>query len=265
MSVRRPPDGTDVHRILRLTEMPVALYAVGDIHGCLALYDDLERQIIEDGRNFSGPKLILCLGDVIDRGPSTCSLLDRLAGPAPDDFEIVVLRGNHEDMMVKFLDSPARNMSWVEFGGAETLSSYGLRPHSAGGFKADSGLLEHKLQLGIPDAHRLFLKNLPLALEVADFRFAHAGYSLGKSAREQSPEQLLWGPPERADDHIGPEILVHGHVAVDNVAIAANRINLDIGAHRTGRLAAMRFLRTSDERKIFVTDKKSASVSPAHP
>ncbi|PRY78060.1 serine/threonine protein phosphatase 1 [Yoonia maritima] len=249
---RQNPAPAMIRRILTLSEMPAAIYAIGDIHGCLELYDDLEAQIAEDGRAISGAKLIVCLGDVIDRGPNSAGVLERLLGPAPAMFERVVLRGNHEDMMVEFLTTPERHLDWIDYGGDQTLASYGLRPNSDRGFRAESKSLRRKLVLGIPEAHQDFLMGLPIALEVGDLRFAHAGYDLSKPASKQSPELLMWGPFYQDRKYDSDATLVHGHVVVDEVATSKNKINLDLGAYQSGRLAAMRFVAETDERKLFV-------------
>ncbi len=250
---KKQPEG-NTRRILKLGSFPAAIYAVGDIHGSLRLYDEIERQIVEDGAFVPGPKMILCLGDVVDRGPETAGLLERLIGPAPSDFQRVVLRGNHEDMMLQFIKTPERHMNWIDFGGEETLASYGIRPDGARGFKSESKTLKRKLEGGIPESHVSFLEKLPVALAVGQYLFAHAGYALGKVEDSQSLEQLLWGPPEAADTYQGDEILVHGHTIVDDVTIMPNRINLDIGAYKTGRLAAMRFTGTTKDRQILIAN-----------
>lgn len=249
---------TALHRkILRLAKMPAAIYAIGDIHGCLALYDALEKDIIADAASIEGPKLIVCLGDVVDRGPDTSGVLSRLMGPAPAGFERLVLRGNHEDMMASFITSPERTMDWLDFGGEETLASYGIRPNASTGFRAERKLLRHKLRTGIPEEHLTFLNQMPLALEVGNLRFAHAGYALSKPAAKQSADFLLWGPPTKVDGHTGDEVLIHGHVIVDDVEMQKNRINLDLGAYKTGRLAAMRFNSIKGEPKAFISVYKS--------
>lgn len=246
-------------QILRLAKMPVAIYAIGDIHGCLDLYNALEAKIVADAQEIEGPKLIICLGDVVDRGAKSSEVLDRLRGPAPDGFQRLVLRGNHEDMMLAFLRSPQRHMNWLSFGGEDTLASYGVRPSSNNGFAAEGKLLKHKLRTLIPEEHYDFLDRMPLALEVGTLRFAHAGYALSKPAHKQSPDLLLWGPPIKADSHTGDEILVHGHVIVDDVELQKNRINLDVGAYKTGKLVAMRFDADCSVAKTLIVSQKSVT------
>lgn len=249
---RNPKKIVDQPRVLRLAQFPTAIYAIGDLHGCLSLYDQMEEKIVRDSESLEGQKLILCLGDVIDRGPETANLIDRLIGPAPDGFQRLVLRGNHEEMMLRFLDAPSKNLNWLSYGGTETLQSYGISPENEGGFKGDGFLLPPKLQLAIPEAHRKFLNGLPHALTCDTLRFAHAGYELDLPAKQQTCERMIWGPPERSDSYVGENTLVHGHVIVPEVEVSRARINLDLGAYQTGRLAAMRFLRSDSEPKILL-------------
>ncbi len=89
---------------LRLDLTDTVVYAVGDVHGCLRELLALERNIAEDARALPGRKLIVMLGDYVDRGPSSAQVLDHLAGPAPAGFERVCLAGNHELAMLDFLE-----------------------------------------------------------------------------------------------------------------------------------------------------------------
>lgn len=248
---RKSKQEAEPPRILVLRQFPAAIYAIGDLHGCLSLYDQMEETIVQDARDLDGTKLIVCLGDVVDRGPQTAQLLDRLTGPAPAGFQRVVLRGNHEDMMGRFLDEPRKNLNWLAWGGKETLHSYGISPEGSGGFENDGFLLKHKVQMAVPEAHREFLNGLPHALICEHLRFAHAGYDLDLAAEQQNSERLIWGPPERCDDYQGENLLVHGHVVVSDVDVAGARINVDLGAYETGRLACVRFLPFNTKKEIF--------------
>ena len=110
--------------VLDLSEGPV--YAVGDAHGCLSLYRQLEAQILRDAAALPGTPTVVLLGDIVDKGPDTAALLDFLLRPAPPPLRRLCLRGNHESMMLAYLEKPAKNAQWLGFGGVETLLSYGL-------------------------------------------------------------------------------------------------------------------------------------------
>lgn len=226
--------------------MPEAIYAVGDVHGCLDLYRRMEDEIIADARRLGvpGPCLIVLLGDMVDRGPDTAGMIRHLLSPPPDGFERVVLRGNHEDMMVAFLNDPAATRRWLDFGGKETLMSYGLHPDPEHGFCDLTGRFRARLDAAIPDAHRAFLARTPFALQVENTVFCHAGLDPARPVSAQKPAELIWGDPDRLDsaetnDHL---LVVHGHVITPEILITPRRINVDTGAYMSGVLSAVRLV-----------------------
>lgn len=232
----------DAPKILRLAGVPAAVYAVGDVHGCLDLFDAMEEAIVADAADIPGQKLIVYLGDLVDRGAHSAAIVDRVMGPAPAGFQRVVLQGNHEFMMLQFLEQPAKNANWLLYGGVETLMSYGISIAPGEDVMRDVSLLQHRLDGAVPAAHRAFLADLPCALEMGNWRFAHAGYDLSRPADQQSQSQLIWGPPESADQGVSDLTLVHGHVPVDEVTRTKNRINVDLGSYKSGQLGAVRFI-----------------------
>src|ERR1700760_169602 len=96
----------------RLNQEPHALpaglriYAIGDIHGCVTELDLLAEMISADiSARACAESCIILLGDYIDRGPYSAHVLERLAsGSLPAPF--LPLRGNHEEMLLRFLDDP---------------------------------------------------------------------------------------------------------------------------------------------------------------
>lgn len=230
------------HRILSLPRMPVAVYAIGDLHGCRGLYRALEAEIVADARasGYDGPKLIVSLGDVVDRGPDSAGLIADLIGPAPDGFRRVVLRGNHEDKMDDFLDDPDRHRIWLKFGGDATLRSYGLQPEDEErGFDLPTSRLVAMIRTAIPAEHRAFLKDLPLALMLGRYILCHAGIDPAQRIDAQDPDQLMWGDPSLVDGVEGLPTVVHGHVVTDEPLVTPARINIDTGAYMSGRLTAV--------------------------
>lgn len=227
-------------RILRLPAMPSAIYAIGDVHGRTDLYDAMIEKIVEDGRAFAGTKLIVLLGDIVDRTTGSAGMIDRAMAPAPAGFQRVTLCGNHEDMMLKFIDEPGENKSWLDFGGTETLLSYGLKPSEEGRFDQSVARLSQMMQAAIPEDHQTFLAQLPVGLVVGNYRFAHAFYDLAKPMEQQIPRNLMWGRPTDVEAHTGPEILIHGHVITETPYVGRNRINVDTGAYTGAPLTAVR-------------------------
>ncbi|MCG7494020.1 metallophosphoesterase [Thalassobius sp. Cn5-15] len=249
--------------ILRLATPPAAVYAVGDVHGQLALYEALEAQIVADGAAIAGVKLIVMLGDLIDRGPDSAGVVARMLAPAPQGFQRLVLSGNHEWMFLQFLRDPARHLEWLTCGGLETLRSYGIAIVPDEDPAADIALLKHRLALSVPQAHRQFLATLAFGLEMGRYRFAHAGYDTGRTAAAQDPQTLLWGPrPVGAEQAL---TLVHGHVPVPEVQQTSQTIALDLGSYRTGRLAALRILSDDANASPSVSSHKVLLVDSAPP
>ena len=107
-------------------------YAVGDIHGCLNLLDALLARIAEDAAA-RGPKRtwIIFLGDLIDRGPASRGVIERLIAYKPDFATPVFIAGNHEEIFLRVLGGePEILADWLKFGGAECVESYGVDPGS---------------------------------------------------------------------------------------------------------------------------------------
>ena len=109
--------------------MDLRVYAVGDLHGCAAQLDLLHGAIGHDAlRAPQARKVIVYLGDYVDRGPDSRGVLARLLAPAPPGCERIFLMGNHEAMMLAALapGAPAATIGfWLQNGGRQTLASYG--------------------------------------------------------------------------------------------------------------------------------------------
>ena len=211
----------------------VRIYAVGDIHGCADLLDRLMDLIAMEETPLR--KQLIFLGDYGDRGPDSRGVLDRLleiGGAAP---ETVFLKGNHEAALLGFLDDPAANADWIDWGGAELLASYGTPP---------TGPLEDMalaLREAIPAEHLDFLKSLELHRVMGDYLFVHAGLRPGVPLADQTERDLIWirGEFHRAPAELRPkETVVHGHQPLKKPLDAGWRIDVDTGACFTGKLTA---------------------------
>jgi serine/threonine protein phosphatase 1 len=234
--------------ILALDLWPEAAYAVGDVHGCFDLYRALEAQIVADIARLGGIGLLVVLGDTIDRGPKSAEMIDHLIAPPPPGLMRVVLRGNHEEMFLRFLQAPERAASWLRHGGLETLASYGIdtAPFERGTLTPRR--MQNVLETMVPPEHRQFLAALPDAFILPPFMFTHAGVDPARSPEQQSARDLRWGANVSAsalDDGAFPLKVVHGHTpcAGGTALIEPGRINLDTGAYVSGKLTAARFLR----------------------
>lgn len=234
---RQPAPSARAH--LSATDLPAAIYAVGDIHGCLPLLHLLHEQIFADAAGIAGEKWLVYLGDYVDRGPNSAGVLDALLAPPPAGFRRIALAGNHEVMMLNFLERPARNASWLQFGGPETLASYGLDVKSLLALPERQRIAH--LQSHIPEEHIDFLASLPLTLSAPGLVFVHAGLRPGIAVAAQAEDDALW---IRGDFFSAPPreglLVVHGHTPAREPVVAQGRICVDTGAFATGLLTAVK-------------------------
>jgi serine/threonine protein phosphatase 1 len=215
---------------------PRRLYVIGDIHGRADLLDrmvagiarDLDAKPIED-------PLTVTLGDYIDRGPDSRGVLDRLRrNPFPTGF--IALKGNHEALLLAFLDDPSTAIHWRRLGGLETLHSYGVDvgPLMRG---RDYEKAAEALQAAMPPEHFDFLAALRGPLTIGRYFLCHAGVRPGVPLQQQREDDLLWIRDDFLDSKADfGKIVVHGHTPTEEPELLPNRINVDTGAFMTGRL-----------------------------
>lgn len=219
------------------------MWAVGDIHGRLDLLQPLVEAIVADlHASAATRKMVVFLGDYIDRGPDSRGVLRLLAGlSAVQGVEWRFLKGNHEQAMLGFLDDPASGPKWCEYGGDNALRSYGLRvpnlTHRTEGWARVAADLRHKLS----SRETEFLENLELSLTVGDYFFCHAGARPGVALDRQSAEDLMWiRQPFLTSGTAFERVVVHGHTPTLRVHADHRRIGLDTKAYDTGVLTALR-------------------------
>jgi len=178
------------------------------------------------------------IGDYIDRGPDSRGVLDLLSRWRGKN-EAVFLRGNHETFLPRFLDDSRFLDEWRQYGGLETLLSYGLKP-TVNPERHEQVRLADELANIIPEQHIDFLKSLQLSFCCGDFFFVHAGIRPGVPIREQAEDDLLWIREEFLTyDRPFERFVVHGHTPVNAPDLRSNRINIDTGAFATGHLTCI--------------------------
>jgi serine/threonine protein phosphatase 1 len=238
LQTMRPPSAANLQSIAASTPANMRIYAVGDIHGRADLLietiaridDDLERRPIENA-------VEVYLGDYVDRGPDSKTVIDLLAIRLVKN-RAVCLRGNHEALMEDFLRDPANLGPWLQLGGMQTLASYGIHPRSR---SIETEIdLHRRFRRAFPRTHELFLQCLRYGFSCGDFLFVHAGIRPRIPIEHQDARDLLWIRHEflnSAQDH--GKLIVHGHTPVPHPDIRHNRINIDTGAWRTGTLTCI--------------------------
>lgn len=221
------------------TPPDMRIYAVGDIHGRDDLLAELHEMIVADADRFEGEKLIVYLGDYIDRGPASMQVIERLLDHPPLDFESVFLLGNHEQALLDFLVDAKAMAAWMNWGGKETLSSYGITlPPTI--YLEHMELLAGQLKEKLPDRHIQFYQSLQSSYALGNYYFVHAGIRPGIPLQKQELGDQLWIREEFTRSQQQHEaIIVHGHSITTNAELLANRIGIDTGAFHTGVLTAL--------------------------
>ncbi len=208
----------------------MGLFAIPDIHGHLSKLDDVLARVDA----YAGTEArIVFLGDLVDRGPDSFGVVQRLIDGIAAGRDWIVLRGNHDQMFLKFIEAAQRGgplnkagSHWLNgnLGGVDTLTSYGV-------FASDFDVDLRDAAAAIPDNHRTFLADLPYKFETDDLLFVHAGIFPGIPFEQQDPEDLIWIRNEFLyDTRDHGKLVVHGHTPCDYPMHCGNRINLDGGA-----------------------------------
>lgn len=235
------------------------VYAIGDVHGRLDLLEPLLEKILRDALQRSDfdaePAEVVFVGDLIDRGPDTRGVLEFLT--AIDDWaelKPIYLLGNHEAMLISFLDDPVGNKRWLRYGGYETLMSYEMQ--GLGDLTEDDNL--HLVAQSLRQAmgpHLELFTQMVTSHQNGNLLFTHAGADPDVEPRDQADEAMVWGTDtfERRPRKDGIWV-VHGHTVVPEPMVNDSRISIDTGAYISGALTALRvdgqqvsFLRESGE------------------
>jgi len=218
----------------------VRIYAIGDIHGRLDLLEQLQAKIEADAKDAGHLKIIqIFLGDYVDRGPDSKGVVDFMIKSIPSGWHRVCLKGNHETMVLKFLDDATFLEKWCRRGGLETLHSYGAGLIKNPG-DGDAKKIQKKFAKKLTKAQRKFFANLKLSVEFGDYFFAHAGVRPDVALDAQTEDDLVWIRKEfiTSNKDFG-KVIVHGHTPIEQPEILPNRINLDTGAWMSGQLTCL--------------------------
>lgn len=228
------------------------VYAVGDIHGRLDLLERLLAMIEGDSsRRAEAETLIIFLGDLVDRGPDSRGVVDRLIRFARERGATRFLMGNHEEVFLRAVEGDLRALRFLlRIGGRATILSYGIgdEDYRRLGFEDLAALLREK----VPEEHVRFLSAFERWIEVGDYLFVHAGLRPGVPLEEQTMSDLCWIREDflRHREGFG-KMVVHGHSITDEIDQRTNRIGIDTGAFASGKLTAIGLER--DERWFLST------------
>jgi len=205
--------------------------------------------------------MLVFLGDYVDRGPQSAKVVEALVWlRRRPDLEVRLLKGNHEQALLDFLDAPGRAGQWLAFGGAETLAAYGVVPPRPDDRAAELVRARDELLDRMPAAHLRLLERLEPMVVVGDYAFVHAGVRPGAPLARQAEVDLLW-IRKGFVDAAGPfeKVIVHGHTWTDEQPqMLAHRLGLDTGAFATGVLTAVRL--SEGEREVLQVRRPVESI-----
>jgi serine/threonine protein phosphatase 1 len=220
----------------------VCVYAVGDIHGRVDLLVDMHRLIVEDAAHITPgtSKVVVYLGDYVDRGMASREVLDLLINDGLRDVQAVHLLGNHDAWLLSFLVDPTIGPTWLRYGGEATMHSYGIPPGPPQEDLRFYQRLQDDLRQRIPREHVDFLQRLELSFESGDYLFVHAGVHPGQPLDRQTADDLLWiREPFLSSRRDLGRVIVHGHTVETEPVVRFNRIGIDTGACWTGCLTCL--------------------------
>lgn len=196
-----------------MTNMTGKIFAIGDIHGC---FDRLQALMEKLPIDFARDTLVF-IGDYIDRGPASVEVVDYLIDLKKRVPEIIFLKGNHEDMLEKYLDGTDR-FTYLLNGGQKTLDSYLSRNPQSEFYP-------------IPPAHMEFYRALRLYYETENYIFVHAGLRPRVPLASQETEDLLWIRDKFIySKYKFGKTVIFGHTPLEKPLVESNKIGIDTGA-----------------------------------
>jgi len=222
------------------------IYAVGDIHGRLDLLNKVLEEIEADDEARAGAETtVVFLGDLVDRGPDSRGVIERLMALQADRPATRLLLGNHDEVFLKAASGDTKAMRFLtRIGGRETILSYGVSEEEYR--SCDFEELARLFAARVPAEHVRFVSSFDDYVVVGDYLFVHAGIRPGLVVEEQSASDLRWIRRDflefrKSHSHM----VVHGHSISEEAQLHKNRIGIDTGAFASGRLTALGLERES--------------------
>ncbi|TIX51270.1 metallophosphoesterase family protein [Alteraurantiacibacter aquimixticola] len=214
------------------------VYAVGDIHGRLDLFEALIAAIeADDDEAGSAATTIILLGDLVDRGPDSAGVVRR-ARLWQMRRDVRILTGNHEEMFLNSFDDLGVMRHFLRHGGSATVASYGVPENSLRSSAVED--VQSLMRRAVPPVERAYISTFEDMIRIGDYIFVHAGIDPETPICSQRKQDLRW-IREPFLSHADPleGVIVHGHTISDDPEDRGNRIGIDTGAYSTGRLTAL--------------------------
>lgn len=195
------------------------LFIVGDVHG------EYERLLesLEYGASL-GRKVVL-VGDYINRGMRSREVLELLC--AYKDLlgeKMVLLRGNHEIGLERFLDGGPIS-SFAALGGLATIKSYTT--------EVNDNVVE-EFRRNFPPKHRDLISNTQQFIETPNLLVSHTGLNPRNVIGREVEDISLNGSHELFTDSwhdTGPKLVICGHYVQESLRpyVSSRLICIDTG------------------------------------
>lgn len=162
--------------------MKEKVFVIGDVHGQINQFEEMLTHWNEEDEQ------LVLLGDLGDRGKNPRACFE-LARELVENKGAICLKGNHEDMLLDFLNRPQHAASLYEMnGGAATIQSF--LELEEGSFNAVE--LSAAMQSKFPWL-KPFIESRPLKYEWNHYVFIHAGVDLTLDDwRETADRDFVW-------------------------------------------------------------------------
>jgi len=221
-------------------------YVVGDIHGRCAQLLNLLDMLPRDRQTDT----LVFLGDLIDRGADAPGCVDHIVKLSRENPErVICLRGNHEQMLLDFLDGKSTIWLTPVTGGERTFEQYtGLSGRVRS--EADLEEMRNAFAHSFPTEHLEFMRGLPFYYEDEHAIYVHAGLDEGKHPRESTPLSLLWmrdmdfyknyrGKPCVFGHTPTPLLPLRGRLGRHGIYISHSAVGLDTGYNHQSPLSCL--------------------------
>ncbi|CDS91622.1 putative Serine/threonine-protein phosphatase 1 [Sphingobacterium sp. PM2-P1-29] len=184
---------------------------VADIHG----NNEKLRKALKSVSLKKTDKLIL-LGDLIDRGKNTKDVLDTIILLKKSGFEdIIIIRGNHEQMLLDSVKDENKEYVWLKNGGDKTLQSFRVNFSNQ-----------------IPQLYIDLIESSVYYYEYLNYLFVHAGINFELDNPFKDIQTLLWTRDMSLinfrKSKFSDKKIIHGHTPIERSKIIESFTKIEI-------------------------------------
>ena len=217
------------------------LFVVSDIHGHLKQFEEMVT-------HWNREDTLVVLGDLIDRGPQSLQVIEKVIelNQTYGD-KVVFLKGHHEAMLLNFLNNPtAKQAQYYVNGGLETMQNFLEQlPDSIAN---ESYPVQAEAVKTHFNAQLEFLATAPTHQIIGNVLFTHAGFNSEFATLDDTTErEFIWIRKHFLQANKTPYVNVFGHTPLTYihesndvwVSDDGRYIAIDGGCYLSGQLNAV--------------------------